>query len=212
MDLDKALRAMQHSDSWQNSVQAAALLEGVEYTPQLLAAMTKAHLDDLVMDTETLEIQVPKTVGEPLLAAVAAYEPPLEPEDAKPVDMSTFAQIDAAITGFTMNLLDDTGREMGKPWQQPAGAHDAYPKGWIAAHNDKAWESLAPYNVWEPGVSGWREIPSEGNIPAWVQPAGAHDAYKTGDTVTHNNAEWTSNIDGNVWEPGVYGWSEHANS
>ena len=81
MDLDKALRAMQHAEAWTNSVQAACLFEGVEYTPQLLAAMTKAHLDDLVMDTETLEIQVPKTVGEPLLAAVAAYQPPA-PEPA----------------------------------------------------------------------------------------------------------------------------------
>ena len=79
MDLDKALRAMHHSEAWQNSVQAACLFEGVEYTPQLLAAMTKAHLDHLVMDPATLEISVPKTVGEPLLATVAAYEPP-EPE------------------------------------------------------------------------------------------------------------------------------------
>ena len=58
-------------------------------------------------------------------------------------------------------------------------------------------------------VSGWREIPSEGNIPDWIQPAGAHDAYKAGDVTAHNGAEWTSDIDGNIWEPGVYGWTKN---
>ena len=33
------------------------------------------------------------------------------------------------------------------------------------------------------------------------------DAYKTGDQVTHKGGVWTSNSDGNVWEPGVYGWT-----
>ena len=44
--------------------------------------------------------------------------------------------------------------------------------------------------------------------PEWVQPGGAHDAYAAGDKVTHNNKHWISDVDGNVWEPGVYGWTE----
>lgn len=44
--------------------------------------------------------------------------------------------------------------------------------------------------------------------PEWVQPAGAHDAYKSGDKVTHNGVHWISTTDSNVWEPGVYGWEE----
>ena len=44
--------------------------------------------------------------------------------------------------------------------------------------------------------------------PAWSQPVGAHDAYNAGDKVSHNDKHWTSNQDGNVWEPSVYGWSE----
>ena len=42
--------------------------------------------------------------------------------------------------------------------------------------------------------------------PLWVQPQGAHDAYNTGDQVTHNETHWVSTMDGNVYEPGVYGW------
>lgn len=49
-----------------------------------------------------------------------------------------------------------------EPWQQPTGAHDAYPLGATVTHNGKAWESLIPFNVWEPGVSGWRELVAEG--------------------------------------------------
>ena len=47
--------------------------------------------------------------------------------------------------------------------------------------------------------------------PDWVQPLGAHDAYANGAKVTHNGKRWTSDVDGNVWEPGVYGWSEVTN-
>lgn len=44
--------------------------------------------------------------------------------------------------------------------------------------------------------------------PEWIQPTGAHDAYNKGDKVSHNGAHWISDVDNNVWEPGVYGWSE----
>lgn len=53
----------------------------------------------------------------------------------------------------------------------------------------------------------WVEVSLE-EWPEWTQPAGAHDAYKKGDKVTHNSKKWSSDVDANVWEPGVYGWSE----
>ena len=46
--------------------------------------------------------------------------------------------------------------------------------------------------------------------PEWIQPTGAHDAYALGAKVTHNGKHWTSDIDANVYEPGVYGWTEVA--
>jgi hypothetical protein len=48
-------------------------------------------------------------------------------------------------------------------------------------------------------------IPDEDIIPEWVQPDSTN-AYMKGDKVTHNNKTWTSDIDNNVWEPGIYGW------
>jgi hypothetical protein len=44
--------------------------------------------------------------------------------------------------------------------------------------------------------------------PEWVQTTGAQDAYNKGDKVSHNSKHWTSDVDANVWEPGVYGWTE----
>lgn len=44
--------------------------------------------------------------------------------------------------------------------------------------------------------------------PEWVQPTGAHDAYAMGAKVSHLDKHWTSDIDANVYEPSVYGWSE----
>ena len=44
--------------------------------------------------------------------------------------------------------------------------------------------------------------------PEWIQPTGAQDAYNNGDKVSHNKKRWISDVDANVWEPGVYGWTE----
>lgn len=108
-------------------------------------------------------------------------------------------------TGYMVAL----GRADGEPYVAPTGAHDAYPQGWKVTHDGKTWVSLVDGNTWEPGVSGWREVVEEGGVPMWVQPTGAHDAYKKGDQVTHKDGVWTSDSDGNVWEPGAYGWTKN---
>ena len=64
---------------------------------------------------------------------------------------------------------------------------------------------------WEPDKAPalWVRV-STAEWPEWAQPAGAHDAYAKGDKTAHNGKHWTSDVDANVWEPGVYGWSEAA--
>ena len=49
---------------------------------------------------------------------------------------------------------------------------------------------------------------SRNNPKPWVQPSGAHDAYGKYMHVLHNDAVWQSTVDGNVWEPGVSGWTQ----
>lgn len=93
-------------------------------------------------------------------------------------------------------------------WRQPVSAIDAIPEGAVRSHEGKLWESTVANNVWEPGVSGWREYVIGGVAP-WQQPTGAHDAYSTGERVTHDNpndggAIWVyeSAINANTTEPG----------
>ena len=61
---------------------------------------------------------------------------------------------------------------------------------------------------WTPDVvpALWVRTSTE-EWPEWVQPTGAHDAYNTGDKVSHNEKHWVSDIDANVYEPPLY-WEE----
>ena len=114
-------------------------------------------------------------------------------------------------------------------WKQPLGAHDAYGIGDIVEYNGKLYKSLINGNVWSPDAyaDGWEtytepsggggggttptepETPPE-TIPDFVQPTGAHDAYKKGDKVKYNGKIYESLIDGNVYSPDAYpaGWKE----
>lgn len=61
----------------------------------------------------------------------------------------------------------------------------------------------------------WTRIGEPGEIPVWVQPTGAQDAYNTGDKVHYPTAAdpvYESTVDGNVWSPADYpaGWQEVA--
>jgi len=112
-------------------------------------------------------------------------------------------------TARASGAIDTPARDA--EWVQPTGAHDAYLKGDEVEHDDKLWVSTVDYNVWEPGVSGWREQSSEDGTPAeWAQPTGAHDAYQTGDLVTFEGEVWESVIDNNTWSPTDYpqGWEK----
>lgn len=71
----------------------------------------------------------------------------------------------------------------------------------VQAHTSQAdWTPDATPALWtRVSIEEW---------PEWIQPTGAQDAYNTGDKVSHNEKHWISTTDGNVWEPGVYGWQE----
>ena len=73
----------------------------------------------------------------------------------------------------------------------------------VQAHTAQAdWTPEAAASLW--ALAG---DPNE-EWPAWSQPIGAHDAYGAGEKVSHQDKHWVSGVDGNVWEPGVYGWDE----
>ena len=62
---------------------------------------------------------------------------------------------------------------------------------------------------WTPDATSslYKPIGFAGEIPIWSQPLVAEDAYHKGDIVSHGGKTWTSDVDNNVWEPGIYGWT-----
>lgn len=48
---------------------------------------------------------------------------------------------------------------------------------------------------------------NDADYPDWVQPTGATDTYAKDDKVTYSGKRWVSDLNDNVWVPGVYGWS-----
>lgn len=66
--------------------------------------------------------------------------------------------------------------------------------GWTPAAAPSLWAEILP------GQDGT-------SIGEWAQPDSTNP-YMTGDKVTHGGKTWESTVDGNVWEPGVYGWKE----
>ena len=125
--------------------------------------------------------------------------------------------------------------ESGYPiWTQPLCAVDAYNIGDIVSYNGKLYKSIINANVWAPDAypAGWEEYtestsggdsgetggsgttepetPPTETIPDFVQPTGAHDAYKKGDKVKFEGKIYESLIDANTYSPSAYpaGWKE----
>ena len=95
-----------------------------------------------------------------------------------------------------------------------SGDAEDYVAGDIRMHGGDIYRCISGHTSqpdWAPdaAVSLWVRIadPAE-EWPEWIQPVGSHDAYGIGAQVSHNGKHWASDVDGNVWEPGVYGWTE----
>lgn len=115
----------------------------------------------------------------------------------------------------TLSVDDNTALRMLAFY--PEWATDtAYPAGYKVKYVGKLWRCLQAHTSqtgWEPenAPSLWAKvlIPDETVIPEWEQPDSTNP-YMAGDKVTHNGKTWVSDIDNNVWEPGVYGWTQQS--
>lgn len=97
------------------------------------------------------------------------------------------------------------------------GNNISYTIGDRVFYNDKLYKVLQNHvsqEDWNPedAHSLFAEIliPDEDVIPEWIQPDSTNP-YMEGDKVQHNNLIWQSEVDNNVWEPGVYGWIQVIN-
>ena len=61
----------------------------------------------------------------------------------------------------------------------------------------------------------WTCVAEPGEIPVWVQPTGAQDAYRLNDKVhfpTKDDPVYISVIDYNTYAPNVYGWELYSSN
>ena len=66
----------------------------------------------------------------------------------------------------------------------------------------EAWTPIAAPSLWAKVL-----IPDVHTVPEWEQPSSTNP-YQPGDKVMHNGKLWECTVANNVWEPGVYGWTE----
>ncbi len=125
--------------------------------------------------------------------------------------MQEAKEIRKAIDIFAENQTDETlidNKAAFSLWR--AGIYVIVGK--IVQYNDNIYrvnQSHTTQDDWAPDITpALYTIISLEEYPEWVQPTGAQDAYNAGDKCSHNDKHWVSNLDGNVWEPGIYGWSE----
>lgn len=129
--------------------------------------------------------------------------------------MNRFFQIMAQ----QMVLDEETSMEIAdlyEAWEE----NKAYSVGKIVKYGVNADGETQLYSViqahtsqkdWKPDVtpSLYKKIGfTESGVPMWTQPLGATDAYAKGDKVSYDGKLWESEVDANVWQPGVYGWVE----
>ncbi len=114
--------------------------------------------------------------------------------------------------------------DTARAWVAPTGAHDMYRAGeWMIYTDGKLYECLSD-TAYSPTdyAAAWRADGEQSGgdtgggdtgtdeWPAFVQPTGAHDTYKTGDKVTFEGKRYICQMDNCAYSPAAYpaGWKE----
>ena len=120
----------------------------------------------------------------------------------------------AAINGAGAMLTDEQALTVPLIYPAWSGNGISYAAGDRVVYGGVLYKCLQAHtsqSTWTPtdAPSLWAKvlIPTPGEIPDWEQPSSTNP-YAKGDKVKHNGKIWISDIDGNVWAPGTYGWTE----
>ena len=120
--------------------------------------------------------------------------------------------IRASIDGLAANQTDEILIDNMAAFPHWNGDGEQYLTGMLVQYDGKLYRVIQPHTSqpdWTPDkVPALFVRVSVEEFPEWVQPTGAHDAYKHGDKVKFDNKHWVSTVNDNVWQPGVYGWNE----
>lgn len=192
----------------------------VSITHDLAVNVTMLHcdhwnsIDNVNMTTHEHPLDVGMTFedAETYLMGLKEYEP-IPDDEAALIDAQETIAEQANVIADISDILTDEQAELMPSIYPEWAVYISYTLGKRVRYNDKLYRCVQAHisqEGWEPPNTPalWVRTAPEGEIPEWIQPTGAQDAYNTGDKVTHNSKTWQSTVDSNVWEPGVYGWAE----
>ena len=128
-------------------------------------------------------------------------------------------QFRKAVQMFAASLSEEEALEVATIYD-PWASGKVYTTGEFVTYGENSVGDPQLYKVildhtsqedWTPDVSPSLFVAiglDNDGYPVWSQPAGAHDAYNTGDIVNYNGTLYESLIDGNVYSPEAYpdGW------
>lgn len=135
-------------------------------------------------------------------------------EEAKrQLTMEEVIRLAIAKTINSITIEDETALRMVEYYPAPDAA--SYAAGDRIQYNGKLYKCLQAHTAqadWNPvdAPSLWAEVLAgqDGTaIGEWVQPDSTNP-YMRGDRVSYNGKIYESEVDNNVWAPGVYGWVE----
>lgn len=134
-------------------------------------------------------------------------------ERTRPLTESEVSRLIVAQQINSLTVDDNTALRMAEFYPEWATGTD-YAAGFKVQRGGTLYKCLTAHTSqadWSPDAapSLWAKvlIPDPDVIPEWEQPDSTNP-YMQGDKVTHNGKTWVSDIDNNVWTPGVYGWTE----
>lgn len=204
--MDRELRIVIVADT--NSAEARAVLDSLADHPEIPQTVVTPKLVERIIPVRAnpaIGVMLWSNDLQGMVADVEAFAAYIKGE----------AEIKAAAHTAQRYVPDEVAfaqpRILFESW---IGDGEDYVAGDIRMHGGDIYRCISGHTSqpdWAPdaAVSLWVRIadPAE-EWPEWIQPVGGHDAYGIGAQVSHNGKHWASDVDGNVWEPGVYGWTE----
>lgn len=176
------------------------------------------EVDDMLVagiDTETLANEYSYIDGE--LVRHDPLDPTILPDYVPPLTGGEAFEALVSVLIPDVNVANavippETAERMTRFYPEWESPH-AYVKDYRVRYEGLLYRCLQAHTsqeTWNPvdATSLWARmlVPDPEVIPDWEQPSSTNP-YMMGDKVRHNGQTWQSDIDNNVWEPGVYGWS-----
>ena len=146
-------------------------------------------------------------------AIEAAVQKQMAEEAKRPLTMDEVVRLTIAKTINSITIEDETALRMVEYYPAPDAA--SYAAGDRIQDSGKLYKCLQAHTAqadWNPvdAPSLWAEVLAgqDGTeIGEWVQPDSTNP-YMRGDKVNYKGKLYESEVDNNVWAPGVYGWVE----